>query len=101
MKKLLDLLSKTNIAMICLIAITVRIVLIGASIGDSIAYLGLCGLFGFVYYTNSLNATWMKTMTENLKVLRDEVSGMKVSQNMRKMNDTAQKKPQAKEKRFF
>jgi len=97
MKKLLELISKTNIAMICLLAITTRIVLFGASIGDAIALLGTAGLFGFIIYMNRLDSNWMKTMNENLVKVRDEISGFKMGQGMRKMNE----KPQDNTKRYF
>lgn len=98
MKKLLELVSKVNIAMLCLLAVTARVVVFGASIGDAIALVGLAVLFGFNAYLNRLNSTWMDTMNDNLKKLRDEISGFKMSQGIRKMNE----KPQdTTNKRYF
>lgn len=95
--KIVDFLSKTNIAMLCLLALTARAVIFGANIGDALAIMAIAGLFAYNKYLGREEKTWMKAVLEEVKYLREVISSIKLRQDLRK----ADEKPQEKNQRFF
>ena len=95
--KIKELVSKINIPMVCMIAITVRIVVFGANIGDSLSLIGIVGLLGYLKYLNKSDQTWMRDVQNEVKKLRDAMTSVKMQQGIRKTHE----RPQDKDKRWF
>jgi hypothetical protein len=92
--KIQDLLSKVDVATLCLIALCARTVTVGASIGDSIAILSICGLVGYVKFLNKQDKTWMKNILEEISSLKNFMTSLKMSQEVKKVHEKPQNRSQ-------
>jgi len=97
--KLKEYIKKINIPMVCLTAFVVRIVVLGASVGDSIALVGLASLFGFAIYLNRKDTSWKEIIERELQKVKQELQSNRLNNNIiRKSNEA--KKPE-EGKRWF
>ena len=93
-----------DIPLICLIAFVIRLLIVGASVGDSIALLGLAGLFGFIKFISKKDEDWKLLIEKELKQLRNEVISARLNNTIvRKANEakTSTQKEASNFKRFF
>jgi len=74
------MLNKINPALCCLLGITIRILVKGASVGDSIALLAVCALYGYQAYVESCKEVPINdTIKQQVTELRDAINSLKVA----------------------
>lgn len=76
------MLAKLNPALCCLIGITLRIIIKGASVGDSIALFAVCALYGYQAWVESKKeAPINETVKQQVQELRDAVNSLKIAKS--------------------
>lgn len=88
--------KKLNIPMICLVLVTGRVVLTGASIGDSISIIALAGLFGFLTYTNQKTGSWMATIESEIIKIKNELQSARLNNSIIRKSNEAKKQDEGK-----
>jgi hypothetical protein len=74
------MLTKINPALCCLLGITARILIKGASVGDSIALFAVCALYGYQTYVESRKEIPINdTIKQQVSELRDAINSLKVA----------------------
>jgi hypothetical protein len=105
-----DLVKNLNIAMICLIALVAKLVILGGTLPDAIAVLGIAGFLGAKLYIdvkrdNLLDVAnqQIAKIAEEYHKLSAEIGSMKLrvgmEQNSRKLSGV--EKQEREQKRFF
>jgi hypothetical protein len=95
MKKIKEFFLNFSMPLILCSAFVGKIIIYDASLGDSIALLGLCGLYGYHLFLNKEKARQSDNIQRDIKLIRDEVQAIKMGKTFRK---TYEKNP---EKRYF
>lgn len=80
-----------NINMVFLALIITRVLIFGASIGDSIALVGLAALFGFSTYLNRKDDNWRDAVNKELTTLRNEMQSMRLNNTIIRKSHDAKK----------
>lgn len=83
--------------LICLFGVICRIIAIGASIGDALALLSICAIWGWLQFLHKKDDSWKTSIINHINELKLEISSLKINQNVRKINEPRPKQ----EKRYF
>lgn len=77
------MLNKMSFSLGCLLVITARIVILGASLGDALAAAALAGLYGYTLYLEGKKQEPINDeVKKELSLLRDQVNTLKVAKSM-------------------
>lgn len=88
-----------NIPMLVFLAMSAKIIYIGAGLGDALSLAAIAGLYAYNCYLNRKDITWMRAVEKEISDLKNSVSSVKMRQNARTMYDkNEQEKPK---KRYF
>lgn len=68
------------------IAFTIRLVTFGASIGDSIALLGLCGLIAYQFFIEPKRMSEFENLKQEVALLKNAVSSLKIERAFQQNN---------------
>lgn len=99
-----------NVPMVCLLAFTIKLIIVGGNVADSIAILGICALFAVKSYLDIKNSTLLDKANEQIAKIAEEfaliereIASIKLKHNAegitRKLNN-AQRQPK-EQKRLF
>lgn len=98
MKQYLPLLKK-NLPQIVFAAFGLRLICLGASIGDAIALISLVAIYGFMHFMDKDKVEQFEDIQDQLKKMNDAISGTRLAQNLTPMRTTSNEPK--KEKRYF
>ena len=74
------MLKKIDVSLVLLSILTARIVIMGASIGDALALIGLAGLYGFTQFMTSRKIEVVnETIKLDVEQLKNSVNGLKMA----------------------
>jgi len=84
MSKIKQFFFQFSMPLILCSAFVGKIIIYGTSLGDSIALLGLCGLYGYHLFLNKEKIRKNTQLQYEMKLIRDEVQAIKTGKTFRK-----------------
>lgn len=83
--KIISVFNQFNIPVIAFTAYMVRIIVSGASIGDSIALFAVTGMYGYHKFINHKNNLWSRAVENEIRDLKTAVESVKHRTGVKEM----------------
>ncbi|PCI45863.1 MAG: hypothetical protein COB41_00295 [Proteobacteria bacterium] len=77
LNKLKKLISKINMSMMAFMAFSIRIIMFGSTIGDSIAIVALSGIFGYSMFLHNKDKKRESMVESDLSKLKQDLDSIK------------------------